>query len=253
MTEAGIDRRSGTAARRERGAGSPPGRRGGGRWRALFVLLLAAAVLGAASWALLGSRLLVVRHVRVVGAHLAPQDRIAAAAGIRLGVPMVRLDTGAVRDRVRKVREVRGVEVERAWPDTVRIVVRERVPVVAVQRGGRYYRLDAEGVTVADGAAPPAGLPLLTATAPGPGDPGTLAALKVVGDLPDGLRRRLAEVTVPSPESVTLRLKSGLTVVWGAPERTAEKARLVDGLEHTTAGRGARTIDVSSPDVVTTS
>jgi len=41
-------------------------------------------------------------------------------------------------------------------------------------------------------------------------------------------------------------------VIWGAPERAAEKLRLVEALAGAAAGRSAHTIDVSSPEVVTT-
>ncbi|MBO2452325.1 FtsQ-type POTRA domain-containing protein [Actinomadura barringtoniae] len=231
----------------------PSGRpKGASRWKTAFVALLVLGVLGTASWMLLGSKLLVVRHVEVTGTKLAPRDRIVATAGIRLGVPMVRLDTGEVRGRVERLREVKSAKVERRWPATVRIVVHERVPLVMVERAGRYYQLDEDGVTVADSPARPPKLPALSATAPGPTDPATLAALHVVAALPDRLGRRVVGVEAPSPESVTLRLSGGPSVVWGSDDRPEEKLRLFDALLKTPAGRAAHTIDVSSPEVVTT-
>ncbi|POM23988.1 Cell division protein FtsQ [Actinomadura rubteroloni] len=221
------------------------------RWKVLFVGLLVAAVLGVSGWALLGSRLLVVRHVEVTGTKLLTPDRVAAAAGIRLGLPMVRLHPDDVRRRVAGLHEVASARVERHWPATVRIVVRERVPVAAYQRGGRYFQVDTGGFPVRDGTAVP-DVPLLTVGAPSPTDPPTLAALRVVGELPGGLRAKVAEVSAPTVESVTLRLRGGLTIVWGSPERAGEKARLAEAVMRTPAGRGPRTIDVSSPDVITT-
>ncbi|MEW2356594.1 FtsQ-type POTRA domain-containing protein [Spirillospora sp. NPDC029432] len=214
--------------------------------------LLVLGVLGVLAWVLLGSRLLVVRTVEVTGTDLVPRDRIVATAGIRLGLPMVRLGTGSVEARLERMREVESVTVERRWPATVRIAVRERVPVVAVERAGRFYRLDRHGVTVADGASRPPGLPVLSVASPGPTDAATLAALRVTGELPRELAARLVKVEAPTPETVTLRLSDGLTVVWGSPGRAAEKARLIEALRGSAAGRGARTVDVSSPDVVTT-
>ncbi|RAY16524.1 cell division protein FtsQ [Actinomadura craniellae] len=222
------------------------------RWKAAFVALLVLGVLGTAAWAVLGSRLLVVRQVEVAGTHLVARDRLVAAAQVQLGHPLARLDTGAVRDRVTALREVESARVERRWPTTVRIVVRERIPLVAVERGGRFYQLDRHGVTVTDTAARP-GLPLLVVTAPGPADPATGAALRVLRSLPTRLTGRLVAIEAPGPEDVTLRLKAGTAVVWGAPERAAEKIRLIDALQGTPAGRSARSIDVSSPEVVTTS
>lgn len=230
----------------------PPARRRPNRWKAAFVTLLVVGVLGASGWVLLGSKLLVVRHVEVSGNHYAPRDRIEGAAGISLGSPMARLDTGSVRARVQRLREVASAKVERHWPGTIRIVVTERTPRAVVDRDGRYYLLDASGVTVTDGTTRPAGLPLLSVSAPGPSDPSGLAALRVIERLPAALRRKLAEVTAVSPEAVTLRLADGLTVVWGSDERTPEKLRLIDALRRSPAGRSANTIDVSSPEVVTT-
>ena len=254
MTEAGTRQRGSTTEPSEPSGPSGPAARGRrpSRWKAVCVTLLVLGLLGTVAWVLLGSRLLVVRNVEVSGTKLAPRDRIVATAGIRLGLPMARLGTGAVQARLEKLREVESATVERRWPATVRIVVRERVPVAVVRRAGRYYQLDRHGVTVVDGPSRPQGLPSLSSASPGPTDAPTLAALRVLEGLPDRLRARVTGVEAPSQESVTLRMAGGRTVVWGSAERGAEKARLVEALQRSAAGRYARTIDVSSPEVVTT-
>ncbi|QFG25926.1 cell division protein FtsQ/DivIB [Actinomadura sp. WMMB 499] len=225
----------------------------GGRWKAVFVALLVVGVLGAVTWVLLGSRLLVVRHVEVTGTDLAPRDRVTAAAGVDLGVPMARLDTGEIRARVERLREVGSAEVERNWPGTVRIVVDERVPVAVFEHGGRYHRIDGQGVVVADGTTRPSGLPALSVGAPGPSDPSTLAALRVLTALPDALRGPVVQVEATAPEAVTLYLNDGRTILWGAAERAEEKIRLLESLQRTEAGRAVRRVDVSSPGVLMTS
>ncbi|MER7544150.1 cell division protein FtsQ/DivIB [Actinomadura sp.] len=245
MTEAQTDRRAAAAA-----AGG--GRGGPGRWKAIFVTLLVVGALGLVTWVLLGSRLLVVRHVEVAGAALAPRDRIVAAAGIHLGTPMARLRTGAIGERVERLREVESAEIERHWPGTVRIVVRERVPVAVFERGGRYHLLDRHGVVVADGETRPSGLPALAVASPGPSDKATRAALTVLTGLPERLRGGVSEVEATGPEAVSLHMKNGQTVVWGAAERAREKIRLLDAVRRTAAGRAVRTVDVSSPEVLKT-
>jgi cell division protein FtsQ len=228
------------------------GRRHANRWKVLFVSFLVAGLLGAAAWVLLGSRLLVVRHVEVAGTHLLPNDRVVAIGRVHLGLPMIRLDTGAVRDRVEGIQQVESARVELHWPGTVRILVVERTPVVVVARAGRFDEMDRFGVTVLTVDTAPSGLPTLVVADPGPADPATGAALAAWRSLPDRLTRRLTAIEAPTVESITLRLSGGKSVVWGAPERAAEKIRLVDALLSTPAGRAARTIDVSSPEVVTT-
>ena len=230
--------------------GSAPRR--SSRWKVLFVALLVTGVLGTAAWVLLGSRLLVARHIDVVGDRLVPRDRLLAVADVRLGEPLIRLDTGAVRDRVEAVQQVETARVERRWPATVRIVVRERTPIAAVQHDNRFLQVDRYGVTVLTSAARPRGLPSLTVANPVQTDPSLRAGLAVIRVLPPWISHRVASVEASSPEAVTLRLKEGIAIVWGAPERTPDKLRLLYGLLSTTPRRGIKTIDVSSPEVVTT-
>ena len=79
-------------------------------------------------------------------------------------------------------------------------------------------------------------------------DPVARAALAVIRGLPIVLSGRVAEVHADTPTSVTLSLTDGRTVLWGGPERTARKARILRAL--LMQRRGDR-YDVSSPDVAT--
>lgn len=222
------------------------------RWKGLFVILLIVGLLGAAAWVLLGSRLLVVRQVEISGLDLVSRSRVLAAAGVPIGTPLARLDPAKVQGRVAALREVESVKVERGWPTTLRIIVRERVPVAVIQRAGKYYQLDRHGVTVLTSDSQPRTLPLLVTPTPGASDKTTLAALGVLKSLPARITKGLFTVEALSPEAVTLRLSGGITLVWGAAERSSEKLRVFDALMATKAGRTARTIDVSAPGIVTT-
>ena len=245
-------RTASSASRRESAPPSAPRRHRRARWKALFVGLLVVALLGAAVWVVLGSKLLVVRQVAVRGTGLLTREQVLEVARVPLGTPMARLDTGEMEHRMARVREVESVEVRRNWPTTVTITVRERTPVAAVEHNGLFQHLDRFGVTVLTSPERPADLPLLAVAAPGPGDPATRAGLTVLRRLPGPWRARLTGVEAASPESVVLRLDGGLTVVWGDTERTEDKSRLLKALLATKAGRAARTIDVSAPEVVTT-
>lgn len=240
------------AVTRSGGARRPPARRRQDPWKVAFVVLLVLGALGIAGWVLLGSRLLVVREVQVTGERLVSRDRVLAAARVPLGTPLLRVDPDVVRGRVESVTEVESAAVVRVWPARLRIAVRERTPVVVALYQGKYLHIDRYGVTVLGSAVAPAGLPQLRVASPGQGDPATRAALGVLGGLPQDIAGRLSAIEAASPESVTLRLRSGPAVVWGAQERTAEKLRALHALLGSERGERAKEIDVSSPEVVST-
>jgi len=221
-------------------------------WRAVLAALALIGIAGALVWVLSGSRLLVVRSVVVTGTHLVPQSEVLAMAGIKLGTPLIRVNTAEVAARVETIRQVQSAQVTRSWPDRVVIAVRERTPALAVAApGGGFDLIDADGVVVLWSATHPAGLPLyLTATAAASlrGDPDVGAAAAVLGDLPAQLRSSVKSVTAPSPDQVTLHLADGVTVVWGGTDRAAAKAEELAALMRT----HARYYDVSAPGTAVT-
>ena len=203
-------------------------------WRAAWFALAAAGIIGAAVWALFGSRLLVVRSVVVTGTHLVPRSEVLAVAGVEPGTPLIRVNTAQVAARIDTIRQVRGALVSRSWPDRVVIVVQERTAVLALaavkgdgEVGGGYDLVDSSGVVVQWRASRPADLPLYPTAAPVTswrGDPDLAAAAAVLGELPAWLRHSVASVAAPGPDQVTLRLAGGITVLWGGTDRAGAKA-----------------------------
>ena len=222
--------------------GHGPGRRGGrlaglarprrtfGRrpkWKAVLFAVIGAGIVASLAWALLGSRLLVVRSVQVVGAgRLVSAAQVLAAAHIPRGLPLIRVNTGAVARQVERLRQVQYAQVSRDWPATVVITVQPRTPVFAVRAPGGYALVDQFGVSVQDVAAQP-GLPLLSvasATVSLRGNPGVRAAALVLRELPPRVARRVGSVSAISSSDVSVTLTGGAVVVWGNTGRAAEKA-----------------------------
>lgn len=238
-----------------------PARRAGGpdrpaqprsRWKAVFFLLAVAGLVVGVAWALLDSRFLIVRSVQVNGTgRLVSRAEVTAAAGIRHGLPLVRIDTAAVARQVERIPQVQSAQVSLNWPDAVTITVRQRTPVFAVPAGGGYRLVDAFGVVVTRAARPPS-LPRLSAGPPGTalrGNPAVRAAAAVLRELPGHLTRQVRVVSAASPDDVTVRLADGVTIVWGGPQRAAQKARELAVLMRT----HARHYDVSGPGTAMTS
>jgi cell division protein FtsQ len=223
------------------------------RWLAVLVLLSALGIAGGVTWALFGSSLLVVRSVVVTGTRLVPESEVLAVADVQPGTPLIRVNTARIAARVLTIRQVQAVRVSTSWPNRVVIAVRERISALAVALpGGGFDLIDADGVVVQSAATRPRGLPLYTTTVGVSSlrdDPDVGAAAAVVGELPAWLRSSVTSVIVPSPDQVTLRLSSGVTIMWGGADDAAAKARELAILMPT----HAHYYDVSSPATAMTS
>lgn len=83
--------------------------------------------------------------------------QVEAVVAESAGVPLPRLDTVALRERVLALNGVRDVEIRRAWPAGLTVLLESREPVVAVPVDGGFALLDADGVQVRTDPAVPEG------------------------------------------------------------------------------------------------
>jgi cell division protein FtsQ len=225
-----------------------PSRRGGAPWRAAFLVVLALVIVAGAAWALLGSSLLVVRHVQVSGNRGVSAAEVSAASGIEPGTPLARLNSASAQRRVERIPQVLSALVSRSWPDSVVIAVRMRTAQLAVAAGTGFELVDVHGVVVRRSASRPAGMPLLKSPPARLRDsPAVAAAAAVLASLPAPVRARVLAVT-NTPAGVTLQLRGRVTVRWGDAGRSKAKATELQALLRT----GARYVDVSSPQVAVT-
>ena len=220
-------------------------------WRAAFFGLAVAALAGGVAWALLGSSFLVVRSVVVTGPAASRAD-VLAAAGVRTGTPLIRVDTSAVTRRVERIRQVQSAQVTLSWPDTVLISITPRSPVFFVPAMHGYQVADSYGVVLHRTTVRPARLIALTQpggiTQPMRRDPAVLAAGAVVRTLPAWLRALVTSVRADGPADVALVLQGRIEVRWGSPGHAAAKASETAILLRT----GARYYNVSDPAVAVT-
>ncbi len=217
------------------------------RLRRLGQGLLLLVPLAVAGWVLLASSWLAVDRVVLTGLGRLSETQVRAAVDVPRGTPLARVDTAEVAEAVRELPAVASVEVERSWPGTLRVAVRERVVAAGVERDGAVVLVDADGVGFAREPRLPPGLLRLEVADARPGDPTTRAALTVSEALPDELRRRVVAVAADEPDRIVLRLDGEQQVVWGAPGETATKAAAALALLRTPGD----VIDVSTPALVT--
>ncbi|RKS74122.1 cell division protein FtsQ [Motilibacter peucedani] len=220
-----------------------------GRARIAIALVLTLVV--AAGWAVLGTSLLGLRTVEVRGTTTLTAAEVRRAAGVRTGFPLARVPLSSVQERVGDLPVVRTVHAARKWPHTLVVTVQDREPVGVVADGGGWSYVDATGAAFApapaEEAKDPLGHPVLRTRK---GDVAALrSAARVVAALPDTLLGSVAHVDASTADSVTLVLRSGKSVVWGSPDRSARKATVATVLMKSVAD--GKTYDVSAPDAPT--
>jgi cell division protein FtsQ len=228
-------------------AGRPPRR----RWtnlRPLLVLVLLVLV-AATGWAVVyHSPLLDTRKVAVGGLGLLPRDQVAHVAAVPIGEPLASVDLDAIRARVAAIPRVASVRVERDWPHTVRISVRERVTALVMPDAGRYAEIDKDGVRFGTVDAAPPGVPVVKADA-NTVSPQTLrGVVQVVSALPPPVAQRVRDITARTRDDIVLVLDKGETVLWGGADASDRKALVLAAL----LPRPAKFYDVSAPDAPVT-
>ncbi|WP_345712768.1 cell division protein FtsQ/DivIB, partial [Kineococcus glutinatus] len=210
----------------------------------------------------------VLPRARTRAGSRAGTERTAAAEvaaitdGVR-GTQLVRVDTGGIAERVARLPLVAGAEVERRWPSTLVVHVRERQAVAALPDGPDGYRVvDGDGTVLTRTSQVPTDVPSIDVDVDAAGAPTLRAALQVMRGLPSWLRSDVRDISAASPESVVLTLADGRVVRWGSAERSERKAEVLralldagvaappDGGDGEGEGKGdaAVTIDVSAPE-----
>ena len=223
--------------------------------RRLRVVLVVAGVLGLFALAalVLVSGLFSARHLSVRGSLHTPPAEVLAAAGLASHPPLVDVDPGAAAARIEQLPWVAAATVVRHWPDSVSVVVTERVPAAAIAGHGGVAVVDAAGRVLASADGAPAGLIALTAPVP-VGPPGSVLGaaarpgLELVAALPPALVGRVHGVHVGTRGSISVDLGGGVGAEIGPDANLGAKLEALASVLAGAAPRGPAWIDVSVPD-----
>jgi len=128
-------------------------RRKGWTHRAVLALQLAGALLVALSGLWMGysrvmaSERLRVGKVEVRGGHFLSEGEVRELLGPAVGENILNLDIDALKGRLRASPWVADATVSRTLPDTLRVEIRERVPL-ALAEMDRLYLMDGDGALI---------------------------------------------------------------------------------------------------------
>ena len=205
------------------------------------VTAAALVLLAVLVWLLAASPVLAAKEVTVAGQRELTPQQVRDAAAVPLGVPLIRQDLDAIARRATQLPQVASATVQRHWPSTVTVTVRERRPLLAIQQPDGYAVVDEQGVAYETRPAVPRGS---VQTDADPTNQRLLVDLAVVAAaLPEDLRTKVARLKAASDADATLVLTSGTTIHWGDSRESALKADIVAVL----LKKKPRTIDVSAP------
>lgn len=223
--------------------------------RRVMTWLGSIAVLGALGWVALGSPLLAVDEIRVVGGEHTTSEDVALAAGLGPDDNLLLLSTEEVAARAETLPWVRSAEVDRMLPGTVRVRITERVPAMIVALGAARWTIDARGF-VLDSGAVNAKLPILGGAETGDIEVGAQLttpeiqhALKAFRSMSKKLRSKIIAVVAPSFERISFSLADGTLIRFGAAEKLTAKNQVLNALLAKLAqqNKSAAYIDVRVP------
>lgn len=222
------------------------------RWKLVAIGALVSVVLLAAGWVVCFSNVLAVKSVQVAGVKRLSIAQVERAAAVPHGGSLALLDTAPIEERVKALAPVADVHVERKFPNTVRIEVTERQPVAVLDTPTGRHLVDSEGVAYA-----PAGddadkrfIVIETKQDTLPAD-AVMQVNAMVAALPEALRAKVKTVEANTEQDMTAVLTDGRKIVWGGPEDTEFKTKVLDVLLKNKDTRAARTFDVSVPEAPT--
>jgi cell division septal protein FtsQ len=223
-------------------------------------VLLTGGLAAGVHWLLTSPRF-AVRAVEVRGTSRLRTEQVLAAAGIRPGTNLWRIDPTAVIARVEALAEIRRAEMVRELPNRVALQVEERRPFTLVS-GGRLHWLDEEGRLLGEArraVAPP--VPVISGLtdeeiaamrrAPSARADQAIALIRTLLRTGSTLVSEISEIDVSRHEGPVLYTVDGIEVRLGAEDWDARLARLQGVLgQVATRPDTVRTIDLRFRDQV---
>lgn len=207
------------------------------------LLLLAGLIFGALS------PVAALNQVDIEGVIGKQAESVRQAANLQDGTPLFRINENEVAARVQDVTNIAAVQVTKSWPNTVRILVVERVPVAKAELGAQQWEIiDATGQTMRTTKKLPKYPTLQAQVGPPFSGQGRIVGAQIIAALPPWLLKRIDKVVADDPQNVVLVTSDSEKIAWGTPEESELKAAVLRIL---LKEKGMYWFDVRDPNLPT--
>ena len=237
-------------------------RRAEGRRRLRFILV-GLAILGLifAGWAALRSPLLDLDHVEINRLRPSRLDEVSKTIGLEAGTPLKDVEPALIEADLEALPWVLNADVEKSWPNTVRVEVVERTAVARLSGStGPGVVVDETGTVMAEAGSGYLGLPLISLASSaelGAVEPDALPGIALIEVIPDDLAAWVEAITYSPGASegarglVRIDLVGEAEAHLGEPTLLGDKVQALRSVLNGVDLSCVRMIDVAVPDFPT--
>lgn len=191
--------------------------------------------------------LFAIKQITVVGTERLSAEKLVSTLQPLLDKPLTMVSNQEVTDLLSGFELIETFALQAEPPNTLRVKVRERQPLLIINQSGQRQMFDAAGVRIAV-ATPQDNFPVFDFQGNTQQDPRFAHAVELLLSLPLDTYSSIGSISVSDQLTSQFVLRdSGIKVFWGANTEPLLKAEVLESLLQT-SGDKVRRIDVSSPN-----
>lgn len=210
--------------------------------RRLLLQGAAVAAAVAAIWvgwaALASSQLFEIRDLKVEGNSRLSDEEVLSLAALQPDETLLRIDEDDVRARLTASPWVAAADLSRGFPSTLRIEIRERVPMALVDTGVTFWFIDGDGRILTETVPETSTvLPVVRDIPDFVAEPGTMSdsdalqnALAVLRGLDPDIVATVKVVSAPSENETALLTAGSVEIMIGEATQLDEKSILISDI-----------------------
>ena len=206
------------------------------RRASILALWLAALLVLLAIFLFINSPYFTVGTVVVEGNKYVTGEEVLRIAGVPEQINIFRLKPAEIRERLTSDLRVDEVQIERSFPATITIHIKERQPLAFVASQYGFVEIDRQGIVMAAlKNLKQVKVPVITGVRLGNvyvGDqvnnPGIANVLTFLSGLDEEALNQLSEVNIKSPDELVVYTTNSVCIRIGDNQRLMEKAKLTD-------------------------